>query len=387
MAKDPWHFERRELAARVLSLLTHGPAQALTLFAPRRTGKTEFLIKDIAPLTEDRGHRVIYASFWQAPLSPLAVLLHELETSLKRGKLSDRVRSSASAPVPVLKLSAPVPGARAEAEIDLTALGGKPPDELLLYLDDLLDRVSRTRKPALLLLDEVQELARVRGNASLMAAFRTSLDKRTEGLKTMFTGSSREGLAAMFSARQAPFFHFATPIELPVLGEPFVNHILDTFKKTTRRTLERNKMLSAFETLHANPYFFRVLIETILLDPALSVESALERVRDRIAVDLGYPGTWLGLSAIQRMTAQALAHGANRPFSQRFRRAIGVALGERTPAAGRIQAALRRLERLGLADTHTGRWALVDPEFAAWVRENDGHAPEHGFEPLAPTTR
>ena len=45
-----------------------------------------------------------------------------------------------------------------------------------------------------------------------MAALRASLDKRAERLRVVFTGSSREGLAAMFSARQAPFFHFATPI-------------------------------------------------------------------------------------------------------------------------------------------------------------------------------
>ena len=67
-----------------------------------------------------------------------------------------------------------------------------------------------------------------------------------------------------------------------------------------------------------------------------------------------------------------LAGGAGRPFSRRFRHAAGIALGEETPPAGRIQAALRRLERLGLADTHTGDRALVDPEFAAWIRENDG---------------
>ncbi len=50
MAADPWHFPRREFTARVLKLLGDGPGQALTLFGPRRTGKTEFLIKDIAPL-------------------------------------------------------------------------------------------------------------------------------------------------------------------------------------------------------------------------------------------------------------------------------------------------------------------------------------------------
>ena len=28
-----------------------------------------------------------------------------------------------------------------------------------------------------------------------------------------------------------------------------------------------------------------------------------------------------------------------------------------------------------VADTHTGHWALVDPEFAAWIRMNDGGPP------------
>ena len=370
MIRDPWHFERSEFTERILTLLAHGPAQALILFAPRRTGKTEFLLKDLAPLAEDGGHRVIYASFWQAPLSPLAVLLHALETSLRQGSFMDRVRSSATALAPRLKLSAALPGAEVAAEVDLTALEGRPPGELLLHLDDLLERVSRRRKATILLLDEVQELARIRENTSLVAALRTGLDKRAERLRAVFTGSSREGLAAMFSARQAPFFHFATPIVLPALGEPFVEHVLDTFEKVSQRTLQRNEMLSAFERLHANPYFFRVLIETMLHDPGLTVGSALDQVRDRLAVDLGYPRIWLALSAIQRAVAQALARGAKRPFGQPFRRALGVALGEDAPSAGRVQAALRRLERLGLADTQAGDWTLADPEFAVWIREN-----------------
>ena len=32
--KDPWHFERRDFTAHVLSLLTEGPAGALSLFGP-----------------------------------------------------------------------------------------------------------------------------------------------------------------------------------------------------------------------------------------------------------------------------------------------------------------------------------------------------------------
>ncbi|MXZ71823.1 MAG: ATP-binding protein [Acidobacteria bacterium] len=372
MAADPWHFERSDFTSRVLTLLVGGPGQALTLFAPRRTGKTEFLLKDLAPLAEARGHRVVYASFWQAPLSPLAVLLHALETSLRRGTLRDRLRSSASALAPKLKLSAPATGM--EATLDLTAVRGTPPADLLLHMDDLLDRLSRRRKTTILLLDEVQELARTRDNAPLVAALRTSLDTRGRRLRTVFTGSSRERLAAMFSARQAPFFHFATPIELPPLAEAFVDHILATFGRVSQRTLNRGDALAAFEQLHANPHFFRVLIEQLLHDPELAIKPTLAAVRERIALDLGYPETWLALTAIQRATARALAAGADQPFGQPFRRRVGGEIGETAVSAGHIQAALRRLERAGLADTHTGRWALADPEFAAWVREHDGES-------------
>ena len=372
MIQDPWHFTRRELAAHTLSLLTSGPARALTLFAPRRTGKTEFLLKDLGPLAEAEGHRVIYASFWQQPLSPLAVLLHALETSLQRGRFSDRVRSTALALAPKLKLSATAPGAAGEAEIDLSSLGGKPPGDLLLYLDELLGRASHRRRATVLMLDEVQELARGEDNAPLVAALRTGLDKRSDQLKTVFTGSSQYGLAAMFAARQTPFFHFATPINLPPLGEPFVDHLLETCRRTTHRTMDRGAMLAAFQALHVNPYFFRLLVETMILDPILTVERALEQVRYRIADELGYSDMWLRLTPVQRAVTGALAQGIDKPFSRAARDGMGAQLDSdgRAPSSGRVQAALRRLRRLGLANADSGGWKLADPEFAAWIREH-----------------
>ena len=367
MTRDPWHFRRDELAEQVLGTLARGPAQALSLFAPRRAGKTEFLIQDLAPHAEARGHRVIYASFWQAPLSPLAVLLHALEKSRESGGLADRIRTSAWRVAPKLKLSASVPGTGAEAEIDLTRLKGEPPTNLLLHLDDLLGRVSREGKPAILLLDEVQELARSRGNAPLVAALRTGLDKRRDGLRAVFTGSSRAGLAAMFSDREAPFFHFATPIDLPALGTGFVDHVAAVFRQTANRRLDHAGMLDAFDRLHRNPYFFRLLVQRMLYDPEHTVGSALEDVREHIAAELGYPEAWLGLTPLQRETVRALATGASRPFSKDFRAALGAALGGDAPSAARVQAALRRLERLGIVDAARGVWELADPGFGGWI--------------------
>ncbi len=381
MQQDPWHFPRPEFTEQVLSTLTQGPAQALTLFAPRRTGKTEFLLKDLAPLAEEREHPVIYASFWQTPLSPLGVLLYELETWLAGAGVRGRIQSAATALAPKLRLSAAPFGVGVEAEVDLSALRGRPPDSLLLHLDGLLERVSRRGRPAILLLDEVQELARRPENEALVAALRTSLDRRSDRLRVVFTGSSREGLAAMFSARTAPFFHFASQIGLPVLGDGFVHHVMGAFRTASGRTLPPAEMLAAFGQMRRSPFVFRTLLDVLLHDPALTVEAAMDEVRSRIAASLDYSRVWLSLSPLQRATASVLATDLDRPFTRKFRAAVGARLQESPPSAARIQGALRRLVRLDLADATAGGWILADPEFASWVRETGREAPLEGSEP------
>ena len=109
----------------------------------------------------------------------------------------------------------------------------------------------------------------------------------------------------------------------------------------------------------------------MLYDPEHTVDSALDDVRERIAAELGYPEKWLSLAPIQRETARALAKGASRPYSRDFRAALGAAMDEDVPSAARVQAALRRLERLGIVDVARGAWELADPGFGAWIEAGE----------------
>ena len=136
-------------------------------------------------------------------------------------------------------------------------------------------------------------------------------------------------------------------------------------------------MADAFIRLHRNPYFFRLLVQAMLYDAGQTIDSAMELVHERIAADLGYADVWLDLTPLQRETARALAIGAGRPFSRAFREGLGAALGEEVPSAARVQAALRRLERLGIADTARGAWQQADPAFGGWIASGDG-APDSG---------
>ena len=63
MSEDIWHFPRTSLAEQVVGMIEVGLANALIFFAPRRKGKTEFLLKDIQPFAEKKNIITFYFSF------------------------------------------------------------------------------------------------------------------------------------------------------------------------------------------------------------------------------------------------------------------------------------------------------------------------------------
>jgi len=367
---DPWHYPRTELAERTFALIEQRLANALVLFGPRRIGKTEFLIRDLGPLAEKAGHRVVYASFWQSPLSPVATLLTALHEGLRKRGLAGQLQRLAEGFGPKLKIGAKLTGVgEAGAEIDLAGLKGTPPSDMLLLIDQLLGRLAHKKKPTVLMLDEVQELAAEAANRPLVAALRTSLDKRRDGLAVVFTGSNRDALSAMFSDKQAPFFHFATSIELEPLGRPFVVHLLAAFQRATGEKLDLAVALAAFEALHRNPFFFRKLLELLLPETKRDIPAALARFRSGLVANLGYDRLWLSLNAIQRALAYTLARGAQMPFSETNRVEIGRLSGATPPTIAQTQTALRRLMRLGIVTRMDGNVAYIfdDPELARWI--------------------
>lgn len=135
-----------------------------------------------------------------------------------------------------------------------------------------------------------------------------------------------------------------------------------------QRRPDRHEMLAAFDDLHHNPYYFRMLVETMLLNPGFTTATALQDVRHRIAAELGYQDIWLSLSPLQRAVAQALLE-RTKPFSRSSRGFVAGKLDDGMPSQSRIQAALRRLQRLGLADREDRGWCLADPEWATWIRD------------------
>ncbi|WP_432745036.1 ATP-binding protein [Haemophilus influenzae] len=159
---DPLYFPRSELAERLLSSLKDGILHAITLFAPRRMGKTQFLLNDVKLKAEKLGFNVFYFSFMDRTSNELSnvftrELIHFLDTvDSKTNNLFDKLKA-----------------------IDLMGVSVELQDKNQTKLDELslvqiINTITESSdKPVLMLLDEVQELARMSHTIGLIRSLRT----------------------------------------------------------------------------------------------------------------------------------------------------------------------------------------------------------------------
>lgn len=373
MAKADWHYRRREFSHDVFVSLTQGPIPALSLFGPRRTGKTEFLQRDLGFLAaETYGHRVLYASFWQSSAAPLPLLLYACDTALRPRSYAERLIDWAKHPPVKVRLSA-LRGA-ADIEIDLSRKPDQQPDSALLLLDQYLDRLADTARPTILLLDEVQELAGHPQGVEIMAGLRTSLDQRKQGLKTVFTGSSRIGLNKVFSEKTAPLYRFASPLHLPPLGPEFVDHQLGVFHDVYRRRLDREVALRFFDRFQRNPLFFQRWIMTLGLYRGMAEEEAAELTAQQLAEDLELDAKWLEMTSGHRAMARLIAERVPEPFGETGAARYAELAGAAAPIPQTRQSYVRTLLRRGIVDQWETEWRIADPVFERWILDRGADA-------------
>ena len=366
MSKADWHYPRTEFADKVYNLLANGPIQGISIFGPRRTGKTQFLTHDLAPLAEQKGHKVVYASLWQTQKFPLAILLYEFDRTLNDGSFMNRVKSIANDLGPKFKVR--MPDGSADLEIDLSKINGKPPIEHFLLLDQYCERLASNDKPAFLLLDEFQELEKAEYAADLIAGLRTSLDKRRDGLVAVFTGSAQAGLRQVFSVRHAPFFRFAIPIDLPIMEEEFVVHQLKAFHIASKATIEKKKAIEIFRIFNGNPLFFQRWLMKIAIYPHMSESDAIDVVQAELAEEFGFNRLWLGLNSNQRIMARMVAMGIEQVYGKNGSLFIENFTGKIPPSKSALQSAIERLSRLGIVDKWDKEWRIGDPLFESWIK-------------------
>ncbi|WP_417539826.1 hypothetical protein [Marinobacter sp.] len=202
----------RDLAGEGLSDYSSG----MFLAAPRRTGKSTFMKLDLVPECERRGWFPLYVDLWEESendpgdliagaiaqaLVPFESRLRTLAKSLGINKLNVLRTVSWDFTQPKL-----------------------PEGASLTQALELLHQA--TGKLVVFIIDEAQHALKTEKGISAMFGLKAARDalnlgREPEGLRLVFTGSSRDKLANLVLSRSQPFFG-ASITPFPLLGRDFI---------------------------------------------------------------------------------------------------------------------------------------------------------------------
>jgi hypothetical protein len=358
---DPWHFPRDALAASVLQTLDSGIVNAITLFAPRRMGKTEFVRADLAPLAARQDWRVTYGNLWSDKPNPAGVLVSALAAATEPlqpppGKKSGKIAVEAN-------LGIVTASAEATQEI-APQVAPSQISEAFLAFAKAADKRGKDRR-LLLVVDEIQHLATDKRFEPAVAALRTALERHADRVRAVFTGSSQLGLQRLFLDTRAPFFSPGGQLELPHLGPDFVAFTVECANRVFRTRLTLSEASAIFEASGRSPYFLRQAI-TVSRLREVNLARALELVIGETLNEEGLARRWGRLNAAERAVAMLVFEG-KAPFAVASVEQVAREAG-REVRPSHIQTVLQRLEREGFVERGMrGGYAIADPMVTIWM--------------------
>lgn len=368
-----WHYPRADLAASYLDTLQAGLISSMVLFAPRRKGKTEFVLEDLLPAAEAAGYRTVYCSMWQNRSDPLGSLLLALTNAAKPKTFGEKLQDRIFGPLrkTAIELNAgPLGKIRAEAEFNQRGAN----QAALQSLPEMVDAVIAASKGKVLIaLDEIQHLAKPEFQ-ELVAALRTTLDVRKKYVKTVFTGSSRNRLQMMFSQIKAPLFQFSQSTDFPDLDARFVGFIMDAFRQATGRDVPLEQANAAFAALSNTPGLFHDAVERLMKQGGTGIMDIAQQVLLESRDSSGYVQRLMDMRPLDREVMRAVI--ARLPlYTEETRRQLALAVGiEGEPLTTRqVQIAVERLvaEQI-IYQAGRGVYEIEDDQLAEWLRAAPG---------------
>lgn len=208
--------------------------------------------------------------------------------------------------------------------------------------------------------DEFSGVANVDHAAGIL---RTELQHHYRDLGIVFAGSEPSTMRMLFSDQAQPFFAQADLIEIGPLTDREVAEIVTSgFERTDRVAGEATDRIIRFARGH--PQRAMQLADAVWrrTEPGATAdleawEQALAAVRT--SVDSGTERLYALLTKGQQKTLRAIIGGGS-PY--------GASAGALDLAPGTATGALRRLVDLGYLITTDGKYLVVDPLLADWIR-------------------
>ena len=392
------HFPRTKLAKDTAdamqgkSLFGDAP-NGLFLAAPRRTGKSTFLQRDLAPELQSRGIAVVYVDLWADQKRDPGSLIAEAIGKVIDTHLGSIAKAAKATHLENINVAGVL-------KMDTSKIG-KPDGATLTQALRMLGEVAN--KPVALIIDEAQHALTSETGENAMTALKSARDTLNgpDQVKLMLvmSGSDRDKLLRLVNTNGAPFYG-STVQKMPELGKDFIDFVVTLIEQSTPSLapVDSEKLLEAFRRFGARPQFFSDALANALspLSPGqgrfedqLLQAGGQRQIEDEAQMESQFQS----LRPIEQAVLWRLLdlQGRFRPYDAealRFYREQLPALGQ--PANTRVTAqmaqaaveAIRQRTPALVWKSARGEYSVDDANMHAWYakRVAAGTWPPKGFE-------
>jgi hypothetical protein len=347
----------------------------IALFGPRGTGKTTFTNRLTAELQKEHGpdapvFTVINVDLQRAfSLSAFSACVHDAMTKHPEERVREQVRKQMS--LLEKEIGFDLKLIKGGAKWGDKSKGPKPSELLHAQLRAL----SRLGEHVVVIFDEFQRLRNCPDHP--LTILRSALMTGAGDTSLLFTGSIRQALKMMLDKSDEPLFQQAVQLELPQIDRSqFYNYLNLNFSATGRPALEE-----AIEHL----------LDITRCHPKRTQHLAWQTWRSRAGQVIDVSDVDTALSAILESENEAfssvdttLAEGAVSDVHEHKVLYMLADIGATASVTamnryglqnkGTVNNALNRLKGKALVTRNAGRWELVDPIFAEWLKRNSPFA-------------
>lgn len=373
---------RREQLAKALAQDLAGESlvdysSGMFLAAPRRTGKSTFLNNDFIPECVQRGWLPVYVDLWSdRDAAPADLISGAIGTALG-GFESALAKAAKKAGIDKINLLRTLSWDFTRPQL--------PAGTTLAQALAVLHQVSG--QMVVLIIDEAQHALNSEEGLNAMFALKAARDHlnrgdRPDGLRLVFTGSSRDKLANLVLKSKQPFFG-ASITPFPLLGREYVGFITELWN---RRLADSNQFKAAdleyaFELVGRRPEMLNTLLAEVSvgLGEAANLGELLRTgaLNHQAGVWSDYESAWNELSPLQQAVLEIMAERAQRrqpfsPFTEQtlldVARKLEQARVEGNASTPNVQKALDALREKELVwKANRGEYALEDASMAQWL--------------------
>lgn len=359
-------------------------SSGMFLAAPRRTGKSTFLNNDFIPECVQRGWLPVYVDLWSdRDAAPAQLISGAIGTALARfeGALA---RAAKKAGVDKINLLRTLSWDFTRPQL--------PAGTTLAQALAVLHQVSG--QLVVLIIDEAQHALNSEDGLNAMFALKAARDHlnrgdRPDGLRLVFTGSSRDKLANLVLKSKQPFFG-ASITPFPLLGREYVEFITALWN---RRLADSNQfkvedLAYAFELVGRRPEMLNKLLAEVSvgLGEAGNLGELLRNgaLNHQAGVWSDYESAWNELTPLQQAVLEVMAERTlgRQPFSPfteqtlvEVSRKLEQAQAVANVNTANVQKALDALRDKELVwKANRGEYALEDTAMAEWLARDQAVA-------------